>query len=350
VPDAADTDGRRVWTAKAAAVAAHRELTGHDDPATALGRAPKPGQVEEYASWRAAWSALGRSEADRDELELSDGQLRVRIRTAEREQAWAPPYVAQELAGTRQATAAHRGTATLRTAEAAAATDTRERERLHQEAAEAAALADVLDQRAADLAVADEARAQWLAHTAWTRAATDRATDELTARGLASAAVDEEVTAAEWLDAHRAADRDEAPYRAITDEADLADIADARTADVRSVEIAADRGRADSGEEETAAEEVDIRQEAVDEKPAAEHDTVQVATAEDTAEAVRRAQRALIEIKQRRVAEERHAAEEARSEQLTRWRTDDAAAQVAAADREPAADGAPALGVGGEDW
>ena len=38
--------------------------------------APGPGKVEAYASYRAAWRALGRPEIDREELELSDGQLR----------------------------------------------------------------------------------------------------------------------------------------------------------------------------------------------------------------------------------------------------------------------------------
>ena len=38
-------------------MAAHRELTDHDDQATALGAAPKAGQIETHASWRAAWRA-----------------------------------------------------------------------------------------------------------------------------------------------------------------------------------------------------------------------------------------------------------------------------------------------------
>ena len=63
----------------------YRELAGHDDPTDALGPAPKPGQVEAYAAYRAAWRTLGRPEVDREELELSDGQLRVRVRAYERE-------------------------------------------------------------------------------------------------------------------------------------------------------------------------------------------------------------------------------------------------------------------------
>lgn len=42
---------------------------------------------------------------------MSDGQHLMRIRAFERQQAWAPRYVANELAGTRQAADQHRHTA-----------------------------------------------------------------------------------------------------------------------------------------------------------------------------------------------------------------------------------------------
>src|SRR5206468_6908837 len=116
VPD--QPDEQDVWTRRAAAVAAHRELTGHDDPDVVLPGPPKRGQVEAYASWRAAWRALGRDEASRAEAEMSDGQLRARVRAYQREEAWAPDYVAPELSGTKQAAQRHRSTAQLRAAAA----------------------------------------------------------------------------------------------------------------------------------------------------------------------------------------------------------------------------------------
>ncbi len=61
-------------------------------------------------------------------MRMSDGQLRIRIRAWEREQAWAPPRVVNELAGTTQAATRHRQTVTLRAAEAHAATDPDTRE------------------------------------------------------------------------------------------------------------------------------------------------------------------------------------------------------------------------------
>jgi hypothetical protein len=204
---------RDAWEQRAGAVAAYRELCGHDDGTDALGPAPKPGQVEAYAAYRAAWRALDRPEIDREELELSDGRLRMRIRAAEREAAWAPPYVANELAGTHQAAANQRQAAALRQAEAATAANPAERVRLEQEAAQAAALADTLDASAAQLQELDDARALWLAHTAATRAAAERAKAELGARHADDAEPEQLVTAEEWLAAHREAEPIDDPYR-----------------------------------------------------------------------------------------------------------------------------------------
>jgi conjugative relaxase-like TrwC/TraI family protein len=190
---------RRLWEERAAAVAAHRELTGHEDEATALGGVPKTGQVEVYASWRAAWRALGRPDADRAEAEMSDGQLELRIQAYQREKAWAPRYVANELAGTRQALERHRQTAATRGAEAADVDDRVQRAQLEQEAVEAAALADLLDARVAELETVDEARALWWAHTAGTRAAADRAAAELQASRAVDGRIDQRVTAEEIL-------------------------------------------------------------------------------------------------------------------------------------------------------
>ncbi|MFP5021187.1 hypothetical protein [Pseudonocardia phyllosphaerae] len=132
-------------------MAAYRELRGHDDPAEALGPVPKPGQVEEFAAYRAAWRALGRPEIDREHLELSNGQLRMRIRAYERELAAAPRYVANELAGTRQSAAEHHQAAALQRAEAATAADEEQRERLAAAAEQSGRFGELLDQRAEQL-------------------------------------------------------------------------------------------------------------------------------------------------------------------------------------------------------
>ena len=402
VPD--DDQRRAQWERRAGAVAAHRELTGHDDSATAIGGPPKTGQVEAYASWRTAWHALGRPEADRDEAEMSDGQLLIRIRAYQREQNWAPPYVANELAGTRQAAERHHATATLRATAAAAAANHDERAHLEREAADTEALARVLDERAAQLAETDDARAHWYAHTAGTRAAADRAQLELAGRRAARADDSQtglRVTAAEHLDAgqqstrlehadhaehadtrtadvntarqaapdaaaqqedstsregvpqpaeadhdatsldHARSDksietttakpappgvREDDRDRQITSEEDLADVAAQCEADRRAVH---DRPHPDAAETDVG----DIRDNAARERRRGREDQVRVATADETADALRRAHRALAEIRAREADDARQAAHDSRAEQLARWHNQDrAAAERAIAD------------------
>ena len=102
---------------------------------------PSPARSRPTPPGESAWRALGRPEADRAEAEMSTGQLRVRIRAYEREKAWAPDYVADQLAGTRQAADKHRHDATLWDAQAAATTEHDTAARLRDEAAKSAALA-----------------------------------------------------------------------------------------------------------------------------------------------------------------------------------------------------------------
>ncbi|MGH3859633.1 MobF family relaxase [Actinokineospora sp.] len=317
-----DVDLRPEWVRRAGMIAAHRELTGHTDPAEALGVAPKAGQVDAYASWRAAWRALDRPEVDRDELEMSDGQLHMRIRAYQRETVWAPKYVGEELAGTRQAANQHRQTSAIRRAEAEAAADEATRQQLEAEAAEAQALADVLDGRAALLADAEDARGTWLAHTAATRAAHDRAAAELQARRAADGRGDEPTTAEEWLAAHAEATAAEDVERDVVAETDLVDVTAQRAEDLAAVEREPHPDAA-----ETAVE--DVRVIAETEPPVEEVDHVRVPSADETAETIARAQRALAEINARQEAEQQRAADEARAEQLARWAADDAAQAAA---------------------
>ena len=322
-PVPADDRQRKDWVQRAGAVAAHRELSGHDDPATAIAGPPKAGQVEAYGSWRSAWRALGRPEADRDEAEMSDGQLLMRVRAYQREQNWAPPYVANELAGTRQAADRHRATAALRRHASEATSDAEHRAGLEREAAEAEALTELLDRQAAQLAEADDARAHWYAHTAATRAAADRAQAELAerraTRGEDQAAA--RVTAEEHLAARDQAD----DHFEITDETDLADVAAQREADRRVVGREPHRDAAETGL-------TDIRERAHRDPRRSREEQVRVPTADETTDALRRAHRALAEIRARDADDARRAADEARTEQLARWHQHDRAAGQAAAD------------------
>jgi hypothetical protein len=307
---------RTEWEHHAGIVAAYRELRGHDDPGEALGPAPQAGQVEAYAAYRAAWRVLGRPEVDREELEMSDGQLRMRIRAHDREAAWAPRYVANEQAGTAQAAATHRRTAALRRAEANGAADHPERARLEREARESAALADILDVRAGELQRLDDARARWLAHTAGTRAAAERAKAELAARHAADAEPEQQVTAEEWLAAHQAALAEDDRHRQITNEADFTDLID------RS-ELRDDHARHDqpnAGLTETVI--ADLREVAAAEPRPVAEDVVRVPSADETSAAIAQTQRVLAEIQARDAAAQQAEADQ-RAAELIRWHAED---------------------------
>jgi len=312
---------RARWEREAGQVAAYRELRGHNDPTDALGPAPKPGQVEQYAAYRAAWRTLGRPEIEREELELSDGQLRVRVRAHEREAAWAPRYVGNELAGTRQAAATHRQNAALCNAEASDASDPAERERLRTEAAQARALAETLYSRAAELQIVDDARARWLAHTAGTRAAAERSKAELAARHIDDTEPEQQVTADEWLEAHRDALVEDDRHRTII-ETDIAEPSIDRVD-----ETLADAGpepRADA--DLTDVPDPDIRDVAAVEPAPVDEDAVRVPTPQETADAIADANRALAEMCAREAADQQEA--EHRAAELARWHaTGEAAAE-----------------------
>ena len=232
---------------------------------------------------------------------MSEGQLRMRVRAYEREKAWAPRYVANELAGTRQAAADRRRTAMLRGAEADTATG-EERARLEREAREASALAELLDERVAQLAVEDDVRTKWLLHTAGTRAEADRASAALTAQHAGDQVPEPEVTAEEWLALHDEAMRAEDAHREITD---LTDEHASAVPGVDSVE--------------------DIRDIAALEPAPLDEDLVRVPSGEEMAESVRRAQRALAEIRARDATDAEREVDESRVGQLARWREDDQA-------------------------
>lgn len=328
LPD--DEDERDGWVQRAATVAAHRELTGHDDATQALPGPPKQGQVEAYASWRAAWRALGRDDASRAEAEMSDGQLRARVRAYQREEAWAPHYVAPELSGTKQAARRHRGTAELRAAEAGNETDENRRAELELEALQARALADVLDRQAKQLEKADEIRADWYLHTAETRAAEQRARIELAARGVNPDSAERSASAEQWLAAHRAEQAIEDRHRQISAEHELTDLAEERDQAHRVVEPVPSADAAETNLD-------DIRDQAAGETKRAaqtDHNWTRVSTPNEAAGAIARAQRALGEIQQRERNDQRRADEEARSRQLADWHHRDRAADTRTNERD----------------
>jgi len=361
-----DPVARAQWEHKAGWAAAHRELIGHTSDTDPLGKAPPAGQAERHAVWRAAHDALALPDTVGDEHELSDGQLRMRVRAFDREQTWAPRWVGDELDATHQHAAQARADAQIWAARAHTIEDGTERDRLLTDAAAAETKAAELDERAAQLELADEARGAWYAATAVTRDVAARARGALEARGIDPDDPDERVTADEWLAAHRAEQLAEDPHREIHHEAELNDTTITRDATLTDANDAAaardDAARfaaavpsseptpADKRETRDRAAEVDtdragsgvetgvldIRD--LSQPDATEHDDVarrrDVPTAADTAAAVARAQAALAEIETRRAADAQREAREAaaaeqinRREELTRWAEQDQAAE-----------------------
>jgi len=313
-PVPTDPVGRLDWEHRAGAVAAWRELAQHTDPADALGSPPRPGKPEHYATWRAACTALDRPEAVRADAELSNGQLRIRMRAYEREMAWAPAYVGESLTATSLAAEGRRRSSILTAARAQAAPDAAEAARLRQEASDQSAVAASLEVRVEELELADQARSQWLAHTAVTRDAAERAEAELVARNVpVGIGAEDAVTAEEWLAAHRAEQADEEVTRPITAEHELADVTERLAIDVDSVAIGTE------SQPETAV--ADLRKAEIDDVV---DEPGRVPEASESRTAVLRAQAALAEITQRRTLDRRRVEEEERVKQLRNWSVDDA--------------------------
>ncbi|MFE2754007.1 MobF family relaxase [Actinosynnema sp. NPDC059335] len=189
-PVPADDAARRQWVARAAAVGAYREMYGVDPEQMTIG--PAPSRVQDpvkHVTWHRAWEALGRPAEQRDQAELTDEQLREQVARWEREQQWAPAYVAPQLEQTTVLAEEYRRESVTRWAQVdAELTTTRgvitddlqalidkaERaDRMHARHAEQAARFERLH----------EARERWAAHTAEHAERAAAAAAELERRG-----------------------------------------------------------------------------------------------------------------------------------------------------------------------
>lgn len=211
VPD--DPLERASWEARAGWAAAYRENAEHTDDEQALGTAPPPALAEKRAVWWTAHDALGLPDVAPDEAAMTEGQLRARVAAYDRERAWAPRWVADELAATAEQAAARRADAEVWAARAEAGDGD---PRLAEQAAAARTDADALAAQHAELLDVDAARARWFAHTAVTRDLAERSVAALHARGIDPRDPDDRVTGDEWLDAHGAAVSAEDSDRPIT--------------------------------------------------------------------------------------------------------------------------------------
>src|SRR5690606_11270314 len=135
----------------------------------------------------------------------TEAQLRERIAAYEREEAWAPKWVGEELREASLAAREYREQAVLRRAAAEAERDPERRAQAHAAAAAYEATAEHLAQVQQELERIDSQRAAWWLHTAEARAHADAARAELEARGVD---VEPDVARVQTADVAREADHD----------------------------------------------------------------------------------------------------------------------------------------------
>jgi conjugative relaxase-like TrwC/TraI family protein len=87
---------RLAWEDRASLVAAYRERYGYAHPADPIGPAPAKTNPEAWAAWHAALTGVGHVDGV-DLRGCTDGELWLRRAAYERETAWAPAHVGDEL-------------------------------------------------------------------------------------------------------------------------------------------------------------------------------------------------------------------------------------------------------------
>ncbi len=207
VPD--DPMERIEWEDRAGRIGYTREIAHQDDETQALGRSPGVRSPEARAAWHEGHDAAGRPEDLKAESEMSEGQLRVRAKAAERVDRWAPDHVD----GALQAAATAFYAAEKALADGVAAEDPEA-----EVSAEVLALELKLAQ--AEWEAAAQARDEFMDQSSATREAGRRAEAEMRSRGLTKAQGDDLVTADEYL-ADREAERAELEEQQLVAERDV---------------------------------------------------------------------------------------------------------------------------------
>ena len=164
----ADPAKRAEWQARAATIGAYRELYGYDTPADPIGPEPAKTSPEARADWHTAFAALGKVDGI-DLRGLTDDQLWLRRAGYERETAWAPRHVGEELRLARQQARTAWENAIREDHELRAATDSGAAGRHQTLAAMWRAMETKATKVAGMLAEAQETRRQWEALTEPTR-------------------------------------------------------------------------------------------------------------------------------------------------------------------------------------
>jgi conjugative relaxase-like TrwC/TraI family protein len=96
-PVPVEADKAAEWAERAGSVAAYREAHGYQNTRDPIGPAPLARNAEARAAWEQAYEALGRPEEHREIAKATDAELQSHVEADRREQAWAPPYVDNEM-------------------------------------------------------------------------------------------------------------------------------------------------------------------------------------------------------------------------------------------------------------
>jgi hypothetical protein len=180
-----EPEQREEWVRRAGAAAAYRELRGVPEDQVSLGAAPAHEQTFHRALWQQAHRALGKPADTLDYYAATDVELREMRARWEREQTWAPPYVAKEMQDAYELAESYRQHAVLTAVELETLpVDAPEREQLRAAAARAERLAEDYTERARQLEEIHDAREQWFDVTEPAQVADQLAAEELERRGL----------------------------------------------------------------------------------------------------------------------------------------------------------------------
>ena len=175
---------RMDWERRVGVIERFREERGITDDKTVIGPMPKIGGGR--IDWEAAYIALGRP--DDPVARANDEQLRRMVDAYEREKAWAPRHVDEQMREAYQTRQAQQEQLAFQRAGLGGITDEQARRDAEQDIARREALIGTLDQQIGDLELINQGRDAWHNATVDTREAALAARAELERREAADAA------------------------------------------------------------------------------------------------------------------------------------------------------------------
>ncbi|MFI8992148.1 MobF family relaxase [Streptomyces antimycoticus] len=182
VPTPENKRFHKEWIRRAGTVAAYREAHGYTADRDAIGPRPPRGSVDARTDWDSAFRALGEPEERMDLVGATDAQLREMTERYEREEAWAPRYVGDQLRETHLSVTDWKREAVQARAAARETDDPDQRQELEAEARNYDLLAEQMGQSATKLEKVHQARQGWHQETQLTRERAHAARRELDLR------------------------------------------------------------------------------------------------------------------------------------------------------------------------